>query len=145
MSQPYFGPVVTQPDALVVIRSYLLATPEVTSLCPRIATVVPAGGPWPFLRVAVLNTYEEFPRRVFRAMAQLDAYGPPDAPGGPQQAGLVARAAWGALEASAAWVGQGAVITGADGMSLSYMPDDGFTPPLPRWLVTGYVYMRPDP
>lgn len=132
---------VVMPDSVTVLRAYLLSVPEVTTrVGTRIATKVASPPVWPAIRITDLTVVERVPRRIDRVLVQLDCFAATE-----PEAHLLARGVTAALRASRNYLHATAVLGGADDLSASPMPDETFTPPQPRWVVTAHIYLHPVP
>lgn len=132
---------VVMPDPVIAVREYLLGDPLITELvADRVTTDLPADPAWPRVRITGLNSYQVFPCRLDRVLMQFDCYAltSPEA----QRLAQVVRAV---IAASPAHVGTDAVFSGVTGVSIFELVDGSFTPPMPRWSVTAYVYLRSNP
>jgi hypothetical protein len=141
VGDPSLGPPVVMPDVLAVLRAYLVADPGTAALVgDRVSTELPHDPTWPAIRLVLINLFPSYAVRLDRVYVQLDCFDPSEA-----KAYEVARTARAALFACGGHVAPGAVLTGAQHLSLRPIPDDSFTPPVRRYVVAGYVYVRPDP
>lgn len=129
------------PDPVIVVRAYLLDQPVVTDITgDRISTDFPEVPSWPRVRISAINVRQRFPKRFDRALMQFDCYAEID-----PDAARLAQSVRAALAAVASWVGPDAVLTGTTDVVIVSLPDDAFTPAMPRWAVSAYVYLRSNP
>jgi Protein of unknown function (DUF3168) len=141
MGDPSLGPPVVMPDSLAVLRAYLVADPGTAALVDdRVSTELPNEPTWPCIRLTLINAFPSYAIRLDRVFIQADCFDPSQ-----QLAHEVARTARAALFACGGHVASGAVLSGAQNLSLRPIPDDSYTPPVHRFVVAGYVFVRPNP
>jgi len=127
-------------DPILAVRSYLLTVPEVTDITPRIVTRLPAAPAWPIVRIALISTTAVHERRYDRALVQLDCFAKDDT-----DAHRLARVVRAALVDSGSHVVGDAVLGGAVNTAVLPLPDETFTPAMPRYAVTAHVFIHPTP
>ena len=132
---------VVMPDPVIEVRQYLLGDPLIGDLvADRVTTDLPIEPAWPRVRVTGINAYEKFAGRLDRVLMQFDCYAAtsPEA----QRLAQVVRAV---IAASPGQVGTEAVFSGVTGVSIFELIDGSFTPAMPRWCVSAYLYLRSNP
>jgi hypothetical protein len=135
---------VVLPAAVPVVRHLFLATPELTAVVrQRVADVLPPEGSsprWPAVRITELSTLEVVPRRLGRSLLQIDCLA--DDQTGADQLGRIVLAT---LRDAANHRAPGAVMGESTDLAVRAQPDETLTPAIPRSIVTGHVFIRPDP
>jgi Protein of unknown function (DUF3168) len=129
-------------DVERLMSAWLRARPEITAIVDdRVVTETPNRVVFPFLRISQIGgapTWSQ-PLWLDEAVIQLDAFGGPKV-----QARALIDAARAALSedflGSHAGVGVVTCVTFGD---LSYIPDDLWEPPKPRYAATASIYTHP--
>lgn len=129
-------------DVERLLSSWLRARDDIIAIVEdRVVTEVPNRAVFPFLKVTQIAGEPVFSRPLYldEAYIQIDAYGGPKA-----QARLLIDTTRAALaeEFLGDHPGVG-VVTNVRFGDLSYIPDDGYEPPKPRWLTTLTVHTHP--
>lgn len=128
-------------DAERLVSRWLRERPDIQAIvADRVVTVVPNRAVFPFLKVTQIAGSPVFSRPLYldEALLQLDAYGGPK---------VLARQLIDTARQALAdeFVGthvEGAVTCVTFG-DLSYIPDDAYLPPQPRFLAMASVYTHP--
>jgi Protein of unknown function (DUF3168) len=129
-------------DAERLTAAWLRARPDIMAIVEdRVVTVVPNRAVTPFLKVTQIAGSPRYSRPLFldEAYLQIDAYGGPKALA--RQLIDITRDAL-ANEFVGDHPGVG-VVTCVNFGDLSYIPDDTYEPPQPRWIAMASVYTRP--
>ena len=137
-------PVVVHPVGFSVLNSYLRSRPELTGLvATRISRVMPpelAVPRFPALRLTELTSVELIPRVWVRMLVQVDCWAVTQL--GADELG---RVVVGVLRASAGYITARAVLGETQDLAVRAEPDESLTPLQPRSIVTGHVWVRPNP
>jgi hypothetical protein len=129
-------------DAERLVAGWLRARPEITAIVDdRVVTVVPNRAVFPFVKVSQIAGSPVFSRPLYldESYLQIDAYGGPKALAR-QLIDLTRVAMTDELVGHHPGVGTVTCVTWGD---LSYLPDDSYLPPQPRWLAMASVYTHP--
>ena len=129
-------------DVERLMSAWLRARPEIVAIVDdRVVTETPNRVVFPFLRISQIGGAPVWSRPLWldQAVIQLDAFGGPKV-----QARALMDAARSALAEDflGAHPGVGVVTSVVFG-DLSYIPDDLWEPPKPRWAATVAVYTHP--
>jgi Protein of unknown function (DUF3168) len=129
-------------DVERLMSTWLRARPEVTAIvADRVVTDTPNRAVFPFLRLSLIGGAPVWDRPLWleEAVIQLDAFGGPKV-----QARALIDAARGALASDFLGDHPGVgVVTSLRWGDLSYLPDDTWEPPKPRYASTVAVYNHP--
>lgn len=128
-------------DAERLTARFLREHPAMVALVEdRVVTVVPNRATFPFVKVSQIAGSPRFsiPLYLDESYLQIDAYGGPKA-----LARQIIDTARTVLAED--FIGNHAegVVTCVTFGDLSYIPDDAYEPPQPRWLATASVYTHP--
>lgn len=129
-------------DAERLLSGWLRARPEIAAIVEdRVVTTVPNRAVFPFLKITQLAGTPVFSRPLYldEAYIQIDAYGGPKVLAR-QLIDLTREAMSEDFCGHHAGVG---VVTSVTFGDLSYIPDDAYEPPQPRWLAMASVYTHP--
>ena len=128
-------------DAERLVAGWLRARPDITALVDdRVVTVVPNRAVFPFLKVSQIGGSPVFNRPLYldEAYLQIDAYGGPKA-----LARQLIDLARQALTDEFVGLHPEGTVTSVRWGDLSYIPDDAYLPPQPRFLAMASVYTHP--
>lgn len=131
--------VVVLPDAVVLVRAYLLSRTQVTALVStRVYSQSPATPTYPYITVQRIGGGSK-ERRLDHASLQIDAWGTDEA-----NASLVARTALGALLAARNYIGSTGVLGGCtEELGLSWQPDTTYPTPKARFVFGVAAHLHP--
>ncbi len=131
--------VVVHPVGIAAVQAYLRSRPELTA-----TTGQRIGGfmmrPFPSVRITEISSNVVAARRLVRMLLQADCWAATQA-----DADRLARLVWAVIEEAPNYQTTGAVITGVDDLSARSEPDSTLDPHQPRSIVTGHVWLRPNP
>lgn len=138
------------PDTLLVVRAYLLGVPEVAAIVADRIRVNATDDRWPSIRLTEMTGVEIVPRRLDRVLVQADCWAAPADPtvagSGDFAAQHLARTVRAALVDIGGFQHSTAFVSGADaGTGIRHMPDESREPPVPRWVVSAAIFIRPEP
>jgi hypothetical protein len=128
-------------DAERLVAAWLRARPDIAAIVDdRVVTVVPNRAVFPFLKVTQIAGAPVFSRPLYldEAYLQIDAYGGPKV-----LARQLIDTARQALADEFVGTYTEGVVTGVTFGDLSYLPDDSYLPPQPRYLAMTSVYTHP--
>ena len=136
------SPVLVLPDAILVVRTWLLTVAEVTALVgTRISTASSASPTYPYVLLQRIGGTAAVRQRLDTARLQYRAWGT-DEP----NAYLVGRTVLAALLAMEGFSTESATVTGVEEiLGLGSFPDTVRTPPTPSYLGEVLVYLHPLP
>lgn len=133
--------VVVLPDAVVVVRAYLLSRAEVTAVVSsRISSQFPGTPVYPLATVQRFGGVST-ERRLDSASIQVDVWGSDEA-----SASTAARTIHGALVAAKNYVHSSGVLLGcSEELGLSWQPDTNYPTPQPRFVFSVAAHLHPNP
>lgn len=129
-------------DVERLLSSWLRARPEITAIVDdRVVTVVPNRAVFPFVKITQIAGAPVYSQPLFldEAYLQIDCYGGPKVQAR-QLIDLIRHAMSEEFLGLHAGVG---VVTSVRFGDLSYIPDDGYDPAVPRFLAMASVYTHP--
>lgn len=129
------------PDAVVVVRSFLLSRPAVTALVStRVHSQSSETPTYPYITVQRIGGGQS-DLRIDHASLQIDCWGATEA-----SASLVARTTRAALLAAWNYVhSTGVLLATTEELGLSWQPDTVRTPPQPRFVFGVAAHLHPNP
>lgn len=129
------------PDAVVIVRAFLLTCPEITALVSsRIYSQSPATPTYPYITVQRIGGGQT-EHRIDSASLQVDCWGATES-----SASQVARTTRAALLSAWNYVHtSGVLLATTEELGLSWQPDTVRTPPQPRFLFGVAAHLRPNP
>lgn len=129
-------------DVERLLSAWLRARPEIAAIVgDRVVTTVPNRAVFPFLKITQLAGEPVFSQPLYldEAYLQLDAYGGPKV-----QARELIDLVRHAMSEEFLGLHDGVgVVTSVRFGDLSYIPDDGYDPAVPRYLAMASVYTHP--
>ena len=130
-------------DVERLASSWLRARPEVAAIvADRVVTETPNRAVFPFLRLTLIGGSPVYSQPLWldEAMLQIDAFGGPKV-----QARLLIDVVRDALAADFLGSHPGiGVVSSVNFAELSYIPDDLWEPPKPRYAATVSIYTHPE-
>lgn len=128
-------------DAERLTARFLREHPDIVAIVgDQVVTVIPNRATFPFLKVTQIAGAPRFsiPLYLDEAYLQIDAYGGPKA-----LARQLIDTARHVIAAELIGTHTEGVVTGVTFGDLSYIPDDAYEPPQPRFLATASIYTHP--
>jgi hypothetical protein len=129
-------------DTERLLSSWLRTQPEIVALVEdRVYTENPNRAVFPLLKLNQIAGNPVFSRPLYldESLIQLDAYGGPKV-----QARLIIDTTRELLAERFPGDHPGVgVVTGVNFGDLTYLPDDGYAPPKPRWIALASIYTHP--
>lgn len=132
--------VILLPDTELLVRSFLVAQPEVLAITTTVVSELPATKTEFMVRVHQFNTLRKrgHARWLSTAVLQLEAYGGPKT-----TAHTLLETCLAVMEARMRGVHNLGVVTDVASYGVRYEPDTTFTTARPRWLAISEVTAHP--